>query len=154
MLEVASPTTGIVDYTAKRSDYERFGVTEYWRFDPSGGRFHDAPLAADRLVNGEYSPIEIIVETDGRRWGFSEVLRLELWWDESLLRFRDPATGEFLRTPEEIHADYQAAESRVDAAESRAVAAEARADEARVAQEAAEARLAEMEAELRRLRGE
>ena len=154
VLEVASPTTGIVDYTAKRSDYERFGVTEYWRFDPSGGRFHDAPLAADRLVNGEYSPIEIIVETDGRRWGFSEVLRLELWWDESMLRFRDPATGEFLRTPEEIHADYQAAESRVDAAESRAVAAEARADEARVAQEAAEARLAEMEAELRRLRGE
>ncbi|MCY3542537.1 MAG: Uma2 family endonuclease [Chloroflexi bacterium] len=125
-LEVASPTTGIVDYTAKRLDYERFGVLEYWRFDPSGGRFHDAPLAADRLVNGEYIPIEITIEPDGRLWGYSEVLRLELWWDESMLRFRDPATGDFLRTPEEIYADYQAAE----------------------------ARLAEMEAELRRLRGE
>ena len=76
VLEVASPTTGVVDYTAKRLDYESFGVTEYWRFDPSGGRFHDAPLAADRLVNGEYSPIEIIVETDGtgdtvRCWDWS-----------------------------------------------------------------------------------
>ena len=147
VLEVASPTTGVADYTAKRLDYESFGVTEYWRFDPSGGRFHDAPLAADRLVNGEYSPIEITVETDGRRWGFSEVLGLELWWDERMLRFRDPETGEFLRTPHEIYADYQAAESRV-------AEAEARADEARVAKEAAEARLAEMEAEMRRLRGE
>ena len=154
VLEVASPTTGVVDYTAKRLDYERFGVTEYWRFDPSGGRFHDAPLAADRLVNGEYSPIEIMFEADGRRWGYSEVLGLELWWDDRMLRFRDPETGEFLRTPDEIYADFQAAESKVADAESRAVAAEARADEARVAQEAAEARLAEMEAELRRLRGE
>ncbi len=146
VLEVASPTTGVVDYTAKRLDYESFGVTEYWRFDPSGGTFHDAPLAADRLVNGEYSPIEIMVETDGRRWGFSEVLGLELWWDDRMLRLRDPATGEFLRTPEEIDAAYQDAESR-------AADAEARADEARVAKEAAEARLAEMEAEMRRLRG-
>lgn len=147
VLEVASPTTGVVDYTAKRLDYERFGVTEYWRFDPSGGRFHDAPLAADKLVNGEYIPIEIIVATDGRRWGYSEALGLELWWDESMLRFRDPATGHFLRTPEEIDAAYQDAESR-------AVAAEARIGEERAAREAAEARLAEMEAELRHLRGE
>ena len=64
-----------------------------------------------------------------------------------MLRFRDPATGEFLRTPEEIYADYQAAEAR-------AADAELRADEAHAAQEAAEARLAEMEAEMRRLRGE
>ena len=37
VLEVASPTTGRVDYTDKRRDYERFGVSEYWRFVPSGG---------------------------------------------------------------------------------------------------------------------
>ena len=37
LLEVASPTTGRADYTDKRTDYERFGIGEYWRFDPSGG---------------------------------------------------------------------------------------------------------------------
>lgn len=153
-LEVASPTTGVVDYTAKRLDYERFGVTEYWRFDPSGGRFHDAPLAGDKLVNGKYSPIEIIVETDGRFWGYSGVLGLELWWDDRMLRFRDPATGQFLRTPEETEAAYREAESRAANAEHRAAATEARVGEERTAREAAEARLAEMEAELRRLRGE
>ena len=50
MLEVASPSTGRVDYTDKRRDYERFGILEYWRFDPSGGEYHDAALAGDRLV--------------------------------------------------------------------------------------------------------
>ena len=37
VLEVASRTTGVIDYTAKRRDYARFGVREYWRFDGSGG---------------------------------------------------------------------------------------------------------------------
>ena len=145
-LEVASPTIGVVDYTAKRQDYERFGVREYWRLDPSGGRFHDAPLAGDKLVNGEYSPIEIVDEGDGNLWGYSEVLDLELWWDAGMLRLREPDTGEFLRTPEEIESAYREAEAR-------AVAAESQADQARAAKEAAEARLAEMEAEMRRLRG-
>ena len=175
VLEVASPTTGVVDYTAKRLDYERFGVTEYWRFDPSGGRFHDAPLAGDKLVDGEYIPIEIITEPDGRLWGYSEVLGLELWWDDRMLRIRDPATGQFLRTPEETDAAYWEAESRADAAEvqvneeraareeaevqvneERAARAEAevQVNEERAARQAAEARLAEMEAEIRRLRGE
>ena len=140
VLEVASPTTGVVDYTDKRLDYERFGVTEYWRFDASGGRFHDAPLAGDKLVDGKYIPIEIVIESDGRLWGYSEVLGLELWWDDRMLRFRDPETGQFLWTPEETDAAYWAAESR--------------ADEERAAREDAEARLAEMESEMRRLRGE
>ena len=160
-LEVASPTTGVVDYTDKRRDYERFGVREYWRFDPSGGRFHDAPLAGDKLVDGGYRAIEIVEEPDGRRWGYSEALGLELWWDDGMLRLREPETGEFLRTPDEIYVEYQAAESRVDTAESRvadaesrAVEAEARAATERAARESAEARLAEMEAEMRRLRGE
>ena len=34
VLEVASPTTAMADYTDKRLDYERYGVAEYWRFDP------------------------------------------------------------------------------------------------------------------------
>ena len=52
VLKVASSTTGVVDYTTKRRAYERYGIAEYWRFDPSGGEYHDAALAGDRLVDG------------------------------------------------------------------------------------------------------
>ena len=45
VLEVASRSTGEVDYTDKRRDYERFGIGEYWRFDPSGGSRNFRPLA-------------------------------------------------------------------------------------------------------------
>ena len=100
-------------------------------------------------------------------WGYSEVLGIELCWDEGILRLRDPATGEFLRTLEELNEAYLEvealagavearageAEARADAEHAAREAAEARADAERVARESAEARIAEMEAELRRLRG-
>jgi len=140
VLEVASRSTGRRDYTVKREGYADYGVGEYWRFDPTGGEYHDAPLAGDFLVDGKYLPVEIVTEPDGRHWGYSEALELELWWDEGVLRFRDPVNGEFLPTVEEW---------REAADDWRAAAATERA-----AREAAEARLAEMEAELRRLRGE
>ena len=59
VLEIASKTTGRVDYTEKRVDYERYEIPEYWRFDATGGDYHDAALAGDRLVDGRYEPISI-----------------------------------------------------------------------------------------------
>ena len=56
-LEVASPTTRMTDYTAKRGDYEACGISEYWRFDASGGLCRDVALAGDRLVDESYHPI-------------------------------------------------------------------------------------------------
>ena len=137
VLEVASKSTGARDYTVKRAGY---GVREYWRFDRTGGRFHDAPLAGDALVNGEYAPLAIARDPADRLWGYSAVLGLELWWDDGELRFRDPVSGEFLLNARELDLARLAAEVRVDAAEYRA--------------DAAESRIAEMEAELQRLRGE
>ena len=160
-LEVASPTTGVTDYTAKRSDYERFGISEYWRFDPSGGEYHDSPLAGDRLVDGRYEPIEVAATEDGTRRGYSEALGLHLCWEDGLLRFYDPATGEYLRTHDEeiARADEEAARADEEAAGRRA--AEERADEEAAGRRAAEeradeeaARSAALEAEIRRLRGE
>lgn len=140
VLEVASRSTGTRDYTIKRKGYAELGVREYWRFDSTGGRYHNAALAGDTLVDGEYVSLEIVSEPDGRLWGYSEVLGLELWWDDKKLRFRDPETGEFLLTPEEWQAaldqEWLARESE------------------RRAREAAEARAAALEAELRRLRGD
>ena len=132
VLEVASPTTGRADYTDKRRDYERFGVVEYWRFDPSDGEYHDAALAGDRLVDGVYEAIEIEELDEGRFRGYSEALGLYVCWEDGMLRFFDPVAKSYLRSHEEDV-------SRAGAAEDRAGAAEAR--------------VAELEAELRRLRG-
>ena len=131
----------------KRETYAEYAVGEYWRFDPSGGEYHDAPLAGDTLVDGEYEPIEIVSEPDGRHWGYSEALGLELWWEDEQLRFRDPVSGAFLRTLEE-------SESALESERMERAAAERRAESERIERAAAEERMADMEAELRRLRGE
>ena len=176
VLEVGSRSTGRQDYTEKRETYAEYGVGEYWRFDHSGGEYHDAPLSGDRLVNGEYEPIEIVSEADGGHWGHSEALGLEFWWvvDESPgwnkgeLRFRDPVSGEFLQTYEEIQDTAESERVARASAERHAEAAEERAESERAARmsaqrhanmaqqraEAAETRMAEMEAELDRLRSE
>ena len=125
VLEVASRSTGRRDYTVKREGYAALGVREYWRFDHTGGRYHDAPLAGDALIDGEYAPIEIEHKPDGRHWGYSDALGLELWWDDGELRFRDPETGQYLPTPREFGEALEESEARANAAEARANAAEA-----------------------------
>ena len=161
VLEVASPTTGRADYTDKRRDYERFGVGEYWRFDPSGGEYHDAALAGDRLLDGVYQPIDIEVLDEDRLRGYSEALGLYVCWEEGMLRFFDPLTESYLGTHDEDRAGRMAAEARAGAAENRAgiaenraETAEARAREEETSRRRAEARAAELEAELRQQRGE
>ena len=109
VLEVASRSTGRRDYTVKPAIYASFGIPEYWRFDHTGGLYHNAPLAGDELVDGEYHPIPIHRDEDGLIWGHSRVLGLDLCWVDKELRFRAPATGEFLPTPSEL-ADQRDAE--------------------------------------------
>ena len=147
VLEVASRSTGRRDYTVKREGYAGYGVREYWRFDHTGGEFHDAPIAGDILVGDKYEPIEIHEGSEGLLWGHSAVLGLDLCWDDGELRLRDPLTGEFLRRPEELQAEAEAERAARETAE-------ARAEAERAARQSAEARVAELEAELRRLRGE
>ena len=154
VLEVASPSTGRADYTDKRQDYARYRVVEYWRFDPSGGEYHDAALAADRLVDGTYEPIAIDVLGEGRLRGYSEVLGLYVCWEEEMLRFFDPMTESYLRSHEEDAGRAEIGEARAQEEAAARGRAEARAGTAEVRAETAEARAAELEAELRRLRGE
>ena len=106
VLEVASASTGRRDYTVKRIRYARLGVLEYWRFDHTGGRFHNAPLAGDRLVNGHYEPIATETDEQGRIWGYSAALGLWLCWDAGRLRFHDGAR--FLEDPSELAASRDA----------------------------------------------
>ena len=64
VLEVASASTGVIDVTDKRDDYAALGIGEYWRFDETG-EHHGARLAGDRLVDGEYIPIDIEEVAEG-----------------------------------------------------------------------------------------
>ena len=118
-------STGRRDYTVKRVGYAGYGVREYWRFDHTGGRYHDAALAGDRLVAGVYEPLPIHEESDDLKWGHSAVLGLDLCWDEGQLRFYDPVAGEYLPTAVELQARRAAAEARAAVAETRAAVAEA-----------------------------
>jgi hypothetical protein len=159
VLEVASTTTGENDYTAKRRDYEAYGIPEYWRFDPSGGEYHDAALAGDRLVDGAYQPIEIEWLDENRCRGYSEFLGLYVCWEYGELRWYNPETESYLRT----HADEvdraeaervarASAEERAERAEmERDREAAAREQEAAAREQEAAARR-EAEAELERLR--
>ena len=132
VLEIASRSTGDEDTGPKLRDYEALGVPEYWRFDETG-EFHHTRLAGDRLVDGQYLPIDIEEQPDGSLQGYSQVLNLYLRWEQGQFRLHDPATGRHIATFEDERA--------------RADKAEARADNA-------EARARELEEELRRLRGD
>ena len=117
VLEAASRSTGRTDYTTKRDDYARFGIGEYWRFDHTGGRHHDAPLAGDRLVDGRYELIPLADDRPGKMYGmpsgYSEALDLFLCWHEGNLRFYDPQTDEFLMDPQELETALAEAQERI-----------------------------------------
>ena len=181
VIEMASKTTGVRDYTIKRRIYRDMGAPEYWRFDDTGGQYHDEPLAGDILADGEYRRAPIRVDPDGTFWGYSPALALFLVWDDGRLRFYDPAVRDFLPDLSESKRQTAAAERRADMlarradmserradradrranaeraerimSERRAAASERRADEADRRADAERAARVEAEAELERLRG-
>lgn len=147
VLEIGSKSTSDVDLGGKRELYAALGVSEYWRFDSTGGDFYSEPLVGDYLADGKYHRIDIRDEGDGRVWSHSEVLNLDLWWIDGELQFWDPVSNLWLLNQEEERLGRLAAEERAEAERAARLSAENRAEEA-------EARMAEMEAELRRLRDE
>ena len=119
VMEIASVRTAENDIGPKRVDYANFGIPECWRFDPTGGRRYDAPLAGDRLVAGTYQPIEIVEVEAGHLHGHSVVIGLGLCWDQGNLRWYDPATGQHLSTLAEERQARIAAEERIRQLEER-----------------------------------
>ena len=126
VLEVASENTWREDLGRKRALYAELGVREYWLFDPKDEYF-DPVLQGLVLRDGAYRPLPALME-NGARTIRSEVLGLDLRAERGVLRFRDPASGQYLKS----HAESAAAEA-----------------EATKALRAAEARIAELEARLR-----
>ena len=118
VLEVASSNTAWRDYTVKRDTYAGMGVTEFWRFDHTGGDYYDAALTGDRLTpGGVYQPVEMFTEPDGVIWGFSEALGLSLCWVNRRLRFWNRATQQYLMDPSELEDALRQAQVERDAAQ-------------------------------------
>ena len=128
VLEIASPSTGREDTTGKRDYYASLGIPEYWRFDETG-QSHGTRLAGERLVDGEYQPLDIETLEDGSLQGYSAVLNLFLRWENGQLGWYDPATGRHILTFDDERS---------------------RAEQEQAARLAAEARVRELEAELAR----
>ena len=116
-LEVASESTWREDLGRKRDLYAKLGIGEYWLFDPQG-EFLDPPLRGLVLQNGEYGELPGRME-NGVRVLRSRVLGLDLRAEGSALRFRDPVTGEDLRTLEEETAARQRAQAANRSAQAR-----------------------------------
>ena len=151
VMEIASPGTWRRDASRKREIYAELGVREYWRFDPTGECFAP-PLAGERLVDGEYRPIELAADADGALRGYSELLALDLCvfaeGERNLLRFYDPAGGQWLRTHHEEAVARQAAEAVLGATAVILEATEAAQQETEAALESSEAARQEMAAAL------
>ena len=125
VLEIASPGTVAEDADSKPADYAALGIPEYWRFNERPTGGRPA-LAGDRLVDGLYQPIAVDVLPDGSHRGYSATLDLILESRDGRLNWIDPKTEEHIPTFERER------EGRMQA----------------------EARNRELEAEIRRLRGE
>ena len=147
VMEIASENTKSNDLIGKRALYASLGISEYWRYDQTGGDHYGEPLVGEILVNGEYERIRMREDDDGRAWAHSPALNLDLYWDDGDLRFWDPAAQEWLLKPSEEHAARLAAESRAEREQAGRLAAESRADQEQAgrlteqaAREAAESR--------------
>ena len=161
VIEMLSEGNSKQDVGSKFYTYEHLGIREYWLFDPEGHELN-RPLVGYRLRDERYQEIA----ADAAGLCRSEVLGLDLHVREGELRFRDPATGEDLRTFNESEDRGDAAErgraaekDRADAERRRADAAErgravekGRADAEKGRADAAEDRADAAERELARLR--
>jgi Uma2 family endonuclease len=96
VFEISSHSTALDDLNRKFRLYEKLGVKEYYIFDPEYS-YLENPLIAFHLKDGEYEEMEITNDKIP-----SPILGLELVDTGETLRLKNPATGEFLPSREEL----------------------------------------------------
>lgn len=107
-LEIASESTAGNDIGWKRDLYASLGVSEYWRFDATGGDMYGDALIGERLVGAEYVPFAIYTDPGGAIWGNSPLLRLNLRWNDGRLELQDPESGDILLDRGELRLEMEA----------------------------------------------
>ena len=163
VMEIASESTVSNDTGQKRDRYAQLGVSEYWRFDPTGECLEPL-LQCDLLEDGQYRPVELSQDPDGTIRGHSQLLGLDIYATpgEGRLRLYDPVEERWLRNLPESEAALQAvetahavsqasllvAEAARDAAETARASAEAERDAAEAERDAAQERIRQLEQQL------
>ena len=107
VMEVASYSTRRNDTLRKREIYQQISVPEYWRFDPTGGRFYGQAIIGEEFVNGQYREFPLNQYDDGSVGATSLVLNLNFRWREEQFRIHNPLTGEEYEHPREQNARLQ-----------------------------------------------
>ena len=125
VMEIGSKSTYNRDLTEKRDIYAKMGVPQYWLLDPPDGSNYGFILKGLRLVDGEYEEIPMTEGSGDFLRGHSEVLGLDLCWENGTLRFYNPATGEYLKNQQETIAERDAAQAALAAAQAERDAAQA-----------------------------
>ncbi|MBI1765927.1 MAG: Uma2 family endonuclease [Acidobacteria bacterium] len=148
VFEISSRGTILNDTQQKSTLYARWGVREYFLYDPEYDWLPEG-LAAFRLVDGHYKEIEI-----ENGVAHSETLGLDVVDTGETLRLREPRTGLFLPTRREEIAARQQAEAAQQQAEAAQQQAEAHAAAEAAARQQAEAELARLREDLARLRAQ
>lgn len=118
VLEMTSKST-LKEDERKMARYARWGVAEHFVYDPRR-EYVDPPLRAFELVRGAYRPKRTVALGNGERGIPSRTLGLDLWLDDSVLRFYDRATEANLLTPREERLRAEVARSEAEAANARA----------------------------------
>jgi Uma2 family endonuclease len=164
IIEVTSPDTRVNDVKTKVEQYATAKVPHYVIVDAQEkGERRRVTLTRYRLADGRYER----QEPDEQGWVWLEPVglwlgvRTDSQTGGDRVALFDPATGEEIEDYTALSRARAVAEARAEQAEARAEQAEARAEqaEARAGAEAAtraaaEERVRQLEAELRRLRGE
>ena len=98
VIEIARESTKEADLTVKRDIYAALGIREYWRLDVTNGALYGEPFVGEYLEGGEYRRCEMRADADGRVWGYSGVMGINLYWDGERRGFsvQDPETGRFM----------------------------------------------------------
>ena len=149
-LEVASPSTAANDLGPKRDLYARLGITEYWRFDHTGGELYGDALVGERLIDGEYVAYPRRERGDGAVIVHSDLLGLDFCWlGDGVFDVLDPATGQTIDVETRERARRLAAEANEQAAREHARASDAwaRAEAERARASDARARAADARAQ-------
>ena len=140
VLEVASKGTYENDLGGKKNAYARIGVQEYCVFDPIGD-MHRPRLQLFRLEGGAYKRVNWRGGPDGSLAVTSEVLGLEIRFEDDRMRLWDPEAQEYLLDQHEERAGRL--KERAQYEEERA-----RREEEQASRIAAEQRTRDVEAEM------